>query len=189
MTSRRYSWDALIGESTEKFEDELHLLLSLPGPKIRKNIVQKIQGLARQIEAINLEFLETKLPARVIVINIFALPNDDVPELQLPSSTTADQTTAVASNVEDGVGQHTENGLSSDDLSEGEDKDNNDQDTLMVPFSRYTVTMFHTFERAGRWSQRQVDHLGLVRGTEGLEDDDSWISEVADLFNDGGFRK
>ena len=119
------------------------MLLSLPGPPLRRRVLQKISNLARQIDAINAHFLETKLLSRILVLNIFSIPSE------------------TASVKEEGQGT-----LSPDPQA---------LSTPSAPFSEYTLTIFHPFQAGGTARLTAIDHSGLVKGSEGMADDQNWV--------------
>ncbi|KAL6364057.1 hypothetical protein LRP88_03490 [Fusarium phalaenopsidis] len=134
--------------SIDTLKDELHNLISLPGPDIKNGVMRKIRNLAQQVDKINLQFLDTKLSSRLVSIKVFhldALKTDESSDNQTdgttdPSSALMELPTAPAS-----------------------------------PFSRYTVTMHHTFSALGVFSQEAISQADLVRGDGDKDEDDSWV--------------
>ncbi|KAK2022379.1 hypothetical protein LX32DRAFT_602940 [Colletotrichum zoysiae] len=61
-------------ESIDVLEDELHTLMSLPGPNIESGLIRKIKNIACQVDDTNYRFLESKLLARLVHSSIFNLP-------------------------------------------------------------------------------------------------------------------
>ncbi|RSL97661.1 hypothetical protein CDV31_012939 [Fusarium ambrosium] len=85
-------------ESIETLEDELHNLICLPGPDIKNGIIGKIRNLARQVDKINLQFLDTELFSRLVSINVFHLDAlDNTDSTATSSSTLMELPTASAS--------------------------------------------------------------------------------------------
>ncbi|KAK2010071.1 hypothetical protein LZ32DRAFT_536560 [Colletotrichum eremochloae] len=60
-------------DSIDVLEDELHTLMSLPGPDIESGLIRKIKNVALQVEDTNTRFLETKLLSRLVHISVFNL--------------------------------------------------------------------------------------------------------------------
>jgi hypothetical protein len=56
--------------------------------------------------------------------------------------------------------------------------------TSLTPFSRYTLTLFQPFERYGRIRVTEIDHLGLVRGSEGADPTEDWVAIFGKKFNE-----
>ncbi|KAF4994266.1 hypothetical protein FGRMN_5904 [Fusarium graminum] len=140
-------------ESIEVLEDELHNLLGLPGPDIRKGVMTKIRDLARQVNDTNIRALDGNLFTRITNINVFYLapiPKDGEPGYDTPRFTRHFITTAPMREL---------------------------PIVPALPFSQYTLTTSHWMEAWNRFPQSTVDHADLVRGDEGVEEN-SWIYEV-----------
>ncbi|EFQ29549.1 uncharacterized protein GLRG_04693 [Colletotrichum graminicola M1.001] len=60
-------------ESIDVLEDELHTLMSLPGPSIESGLIRKIKNIAFQVEDTNTRFLESKLLSRLVHSSVFNL--------------------------------------------------------------------------------------------------------------------
>ncbi|KAG8164089.1 hypothetical protein KVR01_006007 [Diaporthe batatas] len=66
------------GNKSEELKDQLFTLLNLPGVPIRTQIQNKVANLSRQIEAIDLEFLETKVLDHAVIVNIGTADAEDI---------------------------------------------------------------------------------------------------------------
>lgn len=135
--------------------------------------MQKVSNLARQIEKINMEFLETKMLDRAVIINVFSLPDkepfSDKPEEHGP----AHELQPLEQPVE--AEQQSERRLNapSDDPSP----------TSFTPFSRYSCSGFHNFEVSCRARLASGDHLGLVRGSNPSDAFD-WVGYFQPKLNE-----
>lgn len=159
-------------ESIEVLEDELYNLMSLPGPDVKKGIMRKIKDMAFQVNDVNIRALDGNLFSRLVNINAFYL-------VDLPKEAETKQESSVP-----------------------EDEDQNtriQQDTSQCglqfsapliefptppasPFSRYTLTTGHWMEIDSRYSQSVIDHAGLVRGDEGVDEYKSWVTKLDTRF-------
>ncbi|KAG5811160.1 hypothetical protein H9Q74_013689 [Fusarium xylarioides] len=169
-------------ESLETLEDEIFTLISLPGPELKKDRVRKIKNITNQVEAINTEFLQSKLMRRSTNINIYHLK--DLPDEEKTKSTVDPPP------VDDATDGNTEN----DSLSP--------QETLSIPiensqlsftglpksprapFGRYSISTFTTFDASNQFRLLDIDHVELVRGDEKSEPDENWVSYMAKRFRD-----
>lgn len=123
--------------------------------------MRKIRNLAQQVDKINLEFLDTKLFSRLVSINVFHL---DALKTDESSDNQTDGTTDPSSTVME---------LPTAPAS---------------PFSRYTLTMHHSFSALGVFSQEAISHADLVRGDGDRDEDDSWVFVVKERFNSDMYR-
>lgn len=137
------------------------MLLSLPGPTLR-HVLQKIHNLAHSVDNINLQFHETKLYSRLLVLNIFSLPD-----------TRQESAGSVAPSPEQTMFRTEPLRLTAEASP-----------TSLTPFSRYTLTLFQPFECCGRRRLTEIDHLGLVRGSEGVGPKDDWVAIYGRKFNE-----
>lgn len=156
--------------------------MSLSGPKIKTGIVQKIKNVALQVNSINIEFFHTKLFSRMMSINVFSLEDltieTDKPDLaagpELPSTSQDDEEKEKPKAPE------------VEDVEKTKTSDNNKVSMSMdfltetpSPFSRYTVTMYTTYEPDTRNRQASVDHADLVRGApEEFSGGIHWVNDV-----------
>ncbi|KAM0212656.1 hypothetical protein ACHAQI_004612 [Fusarium lateritium] len=147
-------------ESIEVLEDELHNLMCLPGPDIRKGIMRKIRDLAIQVNDVNIQVLEGNLFSRIANINAFYLP-------ELPEETSGGQ-----GKIE----------------TEGNILQFEQHSTMITPelptvpaspFSWYTLTTSNWMEADSRHRQSVISHADLVRGDDGVDKDSSWIVKVS----------
>ncbi|KAK1990874.1 hypothetical protein LX36DRAFT_591731 [Colletotrichum falcatum] len=67
-------------ESVDVLEDELHTLMTLPGPSIESGLIRKIKNIARQVEDTNARFLESRLLSRLAHASIFSLDPVEDPQ-------------------------------------------------------------------------------------------------------------
>lgn len=88
-------------ESTEALEDQLFALFCLPGPHVRTKILQKISTLASQINKINLEFLETNILDRAVILNITSAPKEQGQTDAACESETGQQPTVAQDTVDE----------------------------------------------------------------------------------------
>lgn len=161
-------------ESIEVLEDELHNLMSLPGPDVRKGIMRKIRDVAHHVNNVNIRFLDTNLFSRLATINVFYLSDLPNPETeQEPSSKEVQGHQAGTSGSPQG---------SSSPLIVSPTPPTS-------PFSRYTLTINNWPEFDGRYRQSSIDHAGLVRGDEGVDEDESWVTKFRGRFRSDYYRK
>lgn len=125
-------------------------------------MLQKIRTLARHIERTNLEFLETKVLDRAVVINITSGPEQQV------------MTNAAQES-------QTEPHSMEEKMTNGKKPD--------CPFSEYTCQMFHNLGMFYTLHLETTDHLGLVRGPD-LSASLNWAKHLSSLFKvRSGFGK
>lgn len=126
-------------------------------------MVQKISNLAHQIERTNLEFLESNVLDRAVVMNITLAPEQEMNDVAREPQTE----------------QH---------MTAGENKaDEQKTDhptTLCRPFSTYTGLIFHNVESFYTLRLEKTDHLCLVRGSDPGESTPAhWAFHFRDFFN------
>lgn len=144
-------------------EDQLFALMSLPGPPVRTRMVQKISNLAHQIERINLEFLESNVLDRAVVVNITLAPEQEINDVAREPQTE----------------QH----ITAGEIKADEQKTDHPT-ALCRPFSTYTGLIFHNLESFYTLCLEKTDHLCLVRGSDTGESTPAhWVSHFSDLFN------
>ncbi|KAM0320624.1 hypothetical protein ACHAPQ_009870 [Fusarium lateritium] len=157
-------------ESIEVLEDELHNLMCLPGPDIRKGIMRKIRDLAIQVNDVNIQVLEGNLFSRIANINAFYLP-------ELPEETSGGQ-----GKIE----------------TEGNILQFEQHSTMITPelptvpaspFSWYTLTTSNWMEADSRHRQSVISHADLVRGDDGVDKDSSWIVKVSNRLAQDIYRE
>ena len=196
-------------ESIDELEDQLHGLLSTtPGPDISRGIVGKIKNLASQIDRINVEFLQTKMLSRCVILNVFYLPDIEELHTDIPMKSKGDEAKSgkamsdLGNPLTEGITDRTSTAVQistapiisgspvegSPELHKGASSVSEISTPVSSPFSRYTVTMFNTFEFGGRYRQMEINHADLVRGDDGVDADDSWISYFAKEFNKSDMR-
>lgn len=157
-------------ETIDVLEDELHNLVGLPGPDVRKGITGKIRDLAFQVNNVNIRALEGSLFSRIVNINVFYLPRlakgpyakggetemklDSLPAEHLSEATIPELPTVPAS-----------------------------------PFSWYTLTTSNWMEADSRYRQSVITHADLVRGDEDVGEDDSWIENLSNRLSQGIYRE
>ncbi|KAF5676117.1 ankyrin repeat [Fusarium heterosporum] len=127
------------------------------GPDIRKGVMTKIRDLARQVNDTNVRALDGSLFPRITNINVFYLPpplKEGEPGYDTPHFAKHSRATAPIREL---------------------------PAVPALPFSQYTLTNSHWMEAWSRFPQSTIDHLDLVRGDEGVEED-SWISQVSKRF-------
>lgn len=132
--------------------------------------MQKIRNLARQVDKVNVQFLETKLFSRLLNINVFYVRDIEgfKKEQELDSNAAAIQDPKT--NTKDSSG-----------LME--------LPTVPAsPFSRYTLTMYITFELYTRYRQDVIEHAELVRGDGGVDSGDSWIEYFTEFLTEKRYR-
>lgn len=137
--------------------------MCLPGPPLRTRILPKISHLARQIERANLEFLETKVLDRAIILNITTGPEKH----EEPAA--ADQTEPEQNSAQqlETKKQITDSPAISGGL-----------------FSVHDGGLFHTLGIFYMLCLQTTDHLGLVRGHDSSGPDPfDWVDSLSDLFN------
>lgn len=66
-------------ESIDRLEDEIHNLMSLPGPELKTGLVRKVKNIARQVDHINTRFLDANFFSRLLHINFFSLKSISSP--------------------------------------------------------------------------------------------------------------
>lgn len=139
--------------------------MCLPGPPLRTRVFPKIAHLARQIERANLEFLETKVLDRAIILNITAGPGKH------DEAASANQ-------------KETEQNFAQQEAKKQIPGSPAISDGL---FSVYGGGLFHTL---GIFyvlclQTTDSDHLGLVRGYDYESGPDSfnWTAFLSKLFN------
>ncbi|KAK1636422.1 ankyrin repeat-containing domain protein [Colletotrichum phormii] len=103
-------------ESIDRLEDEIHNLMSLPGPELRTGLVTKVKNIARQVDDINIRFLGANFFSRLLRINVFHLrsilpsankpTNVEVSELVKNDSEVADAGTIVKGDKGEEGGQN-----------------------------------------------------------------------------------
>jgi hypothetical protein len=147
----------------DDLEDQLHQLVHLAGPNIKRRVLKKIKGLARQVDKANKDFLATKILNRAVIFNIF-------------TQDTRASTMAVPFN---------DNASSKDEAPPLDD----DQSGPVTPFPRFAHTTEIPFEASGRIRCPDVDHLDLVKGPRDTDERISWISRIQYVFNSTGCRK
>lgn len=154
--------------SMEELEDQLHQLLILPGPDdIKQGIVQKIRGLAEQVAAINIQFLELGLTSRAVMVNIFSSAR--TPQLRYKSQ---QEIKAIEPTMEESEKPVT-------------------SPPLITMFPRYSTSMGFPFETHHR-SRNAINHLDLIHGVRPEDEqgvDVNWILIFAELFNLTGLRR
>lgn len=125
-------------------------------------MLQKIRTLARQIERTNLEFLESKVLDRAVVINILSGPEQQV------------MTNAAQES-------QTERHSMEEKTSNRKEPD--------CPFSTNTCQMFNNLGMFYTLRLETTDHLGLVRGPD-LSAPFNWTEHFSSLFKvRSGFGK
>ncbi|KAM0514996.1 hypothetical protein ACHAPE_006318 [Trichoderma viride] len=124
-------------QSQDDLEDQLHKLVLLPGPEIRKKIFVKVRHLAKQVNRANQRFLTTKLFDRACIFNHF---------IQDVKASRAEGLADDNSTPDDGV-----------------DYENVDLDKAVTPFRRYAHFVGHSFEASGKFRSHHMGHLDLVR--------------------------
>ncbi|KAJ3544493.1 hypothetical protein NM208_g3022 [Fusarium decemcellulare] len=155
-------------ESIDVLQDELLNLMSLPGPDVKSGIMTKVKNLSHQVDKINTHFLDSRLFSRLVSVNVFYLRQSrDYPALPLDATTQNED-----GNEQTSTSPKYRGHLPSLELPS----------TPASPFSRYTLTMHNTFELDSRYRQDAIDHLGLVRGDEGVSQNVSWVAKFADRF-------
>ncbi|KAF4465431.1 ankyrin repeat [Fusarium albosuccineum] len=158
-------------ESIDVLQDELRNLISLPGPDVRNGIIAKVKNLSHQVDKINTQFLDSRLFSRLVSINVFYLQQSrEHPLLALDTTTSGYQN----ENCHQETWTSTEHGIHLPSIEF--------PSKSAFPFSRYTPTMHNTFELDSRYRQDAIDHLGLVRGDEGVSQNVSWVAKFADRF-------
>lgn len=195
-------------ESVDELEDQLYGLLSSPGPDISRGIMVKIKRLATQIDRVNIEFLQTKMLSRGVILNVFYLP--DIEELHTYIEVERNRDEGKFSKPTRNLQNSLIEGLlivpttatplttsstvpgSPIEASPEQSKDASSVSEILAPvsspFSRYTLTMFNPFEFGGRYRQMEINHADLVRGDEGIDHDESWITYFAKEFNKADMR-
>ncbi|KAH6691545.1 putative ankyrin repeat protein [Plectosphaerella plurivora] len=123
-------------ESHDDAQDQIHRLLRLPGPDIRKNIAHKAWHLAHQVDQTNQLFLATKIFDRAVIFNIFSH--------NICNSLRQDPVIDDPARVKELIGESPSDPV--------------------TPLSRYTHLVGHSFETAGRMPWQEIDHQALVRG-------------------------
>ncbi|KAK7414638.1 hypothetical protein QQX98_006495 [Neonectria punicea] len=187
-------------ESIEILEDEVHRLMSLPGPVIRNGIMGKIRNIAHQVNNVNLQFLDVKINADLISVYGFYPKDFRSSETdQELSGTTAAVLDATFDETKDEQGQ----GKNSASLAQLQGKENHISNSmkdalsrlmerrtavLASPFSRYTLSMYTPFEIHAQSLQDVKDHAGLLIGYSYLGEDENWVDHLADRFRDSLLR-
>lgn len=120
-------------ESQDELEDQLHKLILLPGPKISRMTLVKVKHLAKQVNRINHNFLETKLLERASVFN-FLIQSVERSLEEMPAG-----------------------------VKPKEDYSDDAIEKAVTPFKRYAHFIGHSFEGAGRWRWNDFSHLDFVR--------------------------
>ncbi|KAH8765998.1 ankyrin repeat-containing domain protein [Diaporthe sp. PMI_573] len=136
-------------ESKEELEDQLFALLNLPGPPVQTQTLRKITNLSRQIEKINLEFLETNVMDRAHIINFTGQEKNETQA----NATMIPQTAAQDTNADNQV-------------------INSATDLPTTPhriFSVHHSAMVHNLGLYYTLPLVRTDHLDLVRGDEPSE--------------------
>ncbi|KAL7795974.1 ankyrin repeat protein [Trichoderma ceciliae] len=156
-------------ESRDSLEDELHNLMILPGPEIKKGILRKIKSIAHQVSKTNFQFLETNLFSRFTKINIFHLQVLHKQNLEPKSNKKSAPSPNQSVNVyRDDPGASKERGRNS--AKDSPPTFNIEYvPELALPFSRYSISLTGTFDIADRYRSDAIDHLELVRGEENSE--------------------
>ncbi|KAH6957155.1 ankyrin repeat protein [Fusarium avenaceum] len=153
-------------ETMEVLEDELHNLMGLPGPDIRKGITGKIRDLAHQVNDVNIRALEGNLFSRIANINAFYLP--DLPK----------ESYAKLVEVE----------MKFDSLPAEQPSETAIPELPTVPaspFSWYTLTTSNWMEANSRHRQSVITHADLVLGDEDVDKDESWIAKFSNRLSQG----
>lgn len=155
-------------KSTEDLEDELFSLLCLPGPPMKKRILQKIRHLARQIERVNLEFLETNVLDRAVVLNVISEPQG-----QGQTDVTNEPQVMGPVAKEGKAAEHTRNPALS----------------AFFPFSPYTCTPCHNLGFCSVSKLSGVGHAELVRNPK-VSNGIPWAALLVVFFNQvAGYSK
>jgi hypothetical protein len=157
-------------ESIEVLEDELHNLVGLPGPDIRKGITGKIRDLALQVNDVNVRALEGNMFSRIVNINVFYLP-------VLPKEPYGKRAEAEIERASPSVKQRATAAIP--DLRR----------VPASPFSWYTLTTSNWMEADSRHRQSDITHADLVRGDEGVDKDDSWVATLSNRLSQGVYRE
>ncbi|KAJ8131775.1 hypothetical protein O1611_g1848 [Lasiodiplodia mahajangana] len=145
-----------------RFRSRSHILSQLvrmmlfPGPEITDELWTKVTHLAHQIESVNQHFLGTKIFDRATIFNIFTQMRPDSLKQR---------------SLGDNAGNISELGIA------------DEQANSITPFPRYTHTIGHSFEAAGRNQLYIQNHIDIVRG-QLL--DDKWFDLVSSNFNVSG---
>ncbi|KAL7919235.1 putative ankyrin repeat protein [Trichoderma austrokoningii] len=121
---------------SDDLEEQIYLLLSLPGPPIGYGLLHKVRNMACSIQKINDNFLATKLLDRALIFNVFV------------------------QNWDDSLRQR--RALGYDSIPEGYEYD--DVPHPITSFPRYTHHIGHSFEAFGRVRLNVADHANLIRG-------------------------
>lgn len=157
-------------ETMEVLEDELHNLMGLPGPDIRRGITGKIRDLAHQVNDVNIRALEGNLFSRIANINAFYLPD-------LPKESYA---------------KRVEVEMKFDSLPAEQPSETAIPELPTVPaspFSWYTLTTSNWMEANSRHRQSVITHADLVLGDEDVDKDESWIAKFSNRLSQGIYRE
>jgi hypothetical protein len=156
-------------ETIEVLEDELHHLMCLPGPDIWKGMMKKIRDLALQVNDVNIRALEGNLFSQIANINVFYLPD-------LPKEPYASQVEAEMKR--DSLPAEQLSAVGIPEL----------RTVPASPFSWYTLTTSNWMEADNRHRQSVITHTDLVRGDEGVDEDDSWIVTLSNRLSQDIYR-
>ncbi|KAM0417014.1 hypothetical protein ACHAPT_012980 [Fusarium lateritium] len=180
-------------ESIDVLEDELHNLICLPGPDLTNGVIRKVKTLAQQVEKTNLQFLDTKLLSRLVSINVFHL--DPLETNESSTETTANVGSATSKRDEEKE-PCTENSVESQkdrlgavtDASNAPSPASKELPTAPAsPFSRYTLTMHHTFVAFNISCQGSISHADLARGVDNADFSEDWVGPFKERFNSEDF--
>lgn len=152
--------------------------MSLPGLDVKKGIMRKIKDMAYQVNDVNIRALDGNLFSRLVNINAFYLadlPKEAETEQESSVQEEEDRNARIQQDTSQS-GRH-----SSAPLIEF-------PTPPASPFSRYTLTTGHWMEIDSRYSQSVIDHAGLVRGDEGVDEDKSWVTKLDTRFGQAYYR-
>jgi hypothetical protein len=148
-------------QSREHAEDQICKLLQIPGPRIEDGLLGKVTSLARQVDMANKRFLATKLLDRAAIFHIFtanarhSLEHGNLTDL-------------------DPISLWRSTGFESLEAVPNP----------VTPFPRYTHSIGHSLEYAGRYRMGRTDHSGVMRA-EVLND--VWFQWASKLMTTAGF--
>lgn len=139
--------------------------MSLPDPPLRTKVLTKIGNLARQIERINLEFHDTKVLDRAVILNITT-----VPEKQTQADEVNETQTEPKSVEQKQAEKHS-------------------SDLPTSPASLFSQCHGGIYPSLGIFYTAllySADHAGLVRGPDPSSGGDlfDWTTVFSELFNE-----
>lgn len=142
--------------------------MSIPGPPVTK-ILPKISQLAHQVERINLEFLESNVLDRAVILNVNSPPEQGLTDVARESQ----------------MGQHKA------EENEANKQNADHSKALHSPFTTYTGLNFHNLEIFYTFRSEKIDHLWLVDGARpGESGSANWVTHFSEVLNrESGYSK